>query len=87
MPRFLDHHKNAGPMPKQAVDAIRASVKAGKADQFGVKPIDVLIAEADNESFCLTEAPSAESVVKSHKSMGIEMGTSNVKKVTSVASS
>lgn len=85
MPRFLDHHTNTGALPKEAVAMITSAVKAGKADQFGVKPIDVLIAQG--ESYCITEAPNADAVIKSHKAIGFELGKSNVKQVTSLASS
>ena len=85
MPRFLDHHTMSGALPKEAVDMIRSAVKAGKADQFGVKPIDVLIAQG--ETYCISEASNAEAVIKSHNAIGVELGKSNVKQVTSLASS
>ncbi|MBI4220032.1 MAG: hypothetical protein HY682_07820 [Chloroflexi bacterium] len=85
MPRFIDHHTKMGTLPKEAVDMIRANVKAGKADQFGVKPIDVLL--GDGESYCITDAPNADAVLRSHKALGFELGTSNVKQVRSLAAS
>ena len=85
MPRFLDHHTMSGALPKEAVGMIRSAVKAGKADQFGVKPIDVLIAQG--ETYCISEAPNAEAVIKSHNAIGVELGKSNVKQVTSLAAS
>lgn len=74
MPKFMDHHPKAGPMPPEAMQQgmqmmqqMRADIQAGKADQFGVKPFNVFVG-ADGEAFCLTEAPNVEAVIRAHRS-------------------
>ncbi|MDA1097117.1 MAG: hypothetical protein O3B84_07675 [Chloroflexi bacterium] len=69
MPKFLDHHVG-GPAPSaEVVKGVIAAIKAGKADPFGVKPLNTI--QGSGESWCLTEAPNADAVIKSHGAMGI----------------
>ena len=81
MPKFLDHHSMPTNLPPEMLKQIRANVQAGKADQFGVKPINVIVTN-DGEGYCLSEGPNAEAVIKSHQSLGFKVGKSDVKEVT-----
>ena len=82
MPKFLDHH----PMPQMApamVEQIKSGLKAGKADKFGVKGLNVFAAK--DQGWCLTDAPNADAVCKSHEAMGIKVDKGNVSEVQVLA--
>ena len=69
MAKFLDHHVG-GPAPSaEMVQGVVAAIKAGKADPFGVTPLNTI--QGAGESWCLTEAPNADAVIQSHGAMGI----------------
>ena len=82
MPNFMDHHPMPAQMPPEMAAQIKSNVQAGKKDQFGVKPINMLMGEG--EGWCLTEAPSAQAVMDSHGAMGITVAKGEVKKITPV---
>ena len=82
MPKYIDYHATLPPMPPEAIEQVAASVKAGKPDEFGVRPINLFMGEG--KGFCLTEAPNAEAVVQSHKSQGLPQETGNVVEVQSL---
>ena len=71
MPRFLDYHDKLPDMPKEAMDGLAADMKAGKANQFGVKPINIFMTTKGG-GYCYTEAPSADAVRQTHKAMGLD---------------
>jgi hypothetical protein len=83
MPTFIDHHAKLPQLPPEAVSAMKARIKSGKRDEFGVKPLNVLVGEG--EGYCLTDAPDAASVVASHKAQGFPLRAKDVKKVTPIA--
>ena len=78
MPKYLDHHP-MGQMPPAMVDQIKANLKAGKADKFGVKGLNVFAAKT--EGWCLTDSPNADAVCKSHEAMGIKLDMGHVSEV------
>jgi len=80
MAKFLDHCRVK--LPPDAVKQVTAGIKAGKADQFGVKPLNVFMAE--DGAYCLTEAPSADAVVKMHQANGIPLDRRDVSEVTTL---
>ena len=80
MPTFIDHHQMPAAMPPEAIAGIRDNIKKGKPDQFGVTGLNVYMAQG--EAWCLTESPSADAVVQSHKGMGIGIEAGNVTQVT-----
>jgi hypothetical protein len=83
MPKFMDYHATMPQLPPEAAQAMAARLKAGQADQFGVKGLNVFIG-IGGQGYCLTEAPSAEAVVKSHEALGFPMSQSNVVEVVSM---
>lgn len=66
---FIDSHK--GNLDAQAIEGYRGVIKAGKADEFGVKPLNLYYNNEEGRLFCLTEAPTSDAVLKSHKKMGV----------------
>ena len=83
MPKFLDHHAMGPDLPPEAKAGIAEQIKAGKADQFGVKGLNVFLA-TDGAAYCLSEAPDADAVVKSHEALGLPITRENVVEVESV---
>ncbi|MGH3052671.1 MAG: nickel-binding protein [Gaiellaceae bacterium] len=82
MPKFIDHH----PMSELAPEAkagIAERIKAGEPDEHGVRGLNVFIGK-NGESFCLSEAPSAEAVKKAHEAFGFEISDSDIVEVESV---
>ena len=82
MPVYLDHHKVVP--DKKGIEAARMAIKSGKADpKTGIKAMQGFVGKS--ESWCLNEAPNAQSVHKLHESMGINLGPGDVTEVTTVA--
>lgn len=82
MPKFIDHH----PMSELAPEAragIAEKIKAGEPDAHGVRGLNVFIGK-DGESFCLSEAPSAEAVKKAHEALGFSISERDIVEVESV---
>jgi hypothetical protein len=83
MPQFIDYHEHLPKLPAEAVAAMRNRIKARKRDEFGVKPLNVLVGNGDG--YCLTDAPDAAAVVASHKAQGFPLRRKDVKQVTPIA--
>jgi Protein of unknown function (DUF4242) len=83
MPKFLDHHGMGPDLAPEAKAGIADQIKAGQADQFGVKGLNVFLT-TDGEAYCLSDAPNADAVVKSHEALGIPIRRENVVEVESV---
>ncbi|MBI4284435.1 MAG: hypothetical protein HY670_00845 [Chloroflexi bacterium] len=90
MPKFMDHHPKMPPMPpeaqekgKQMLQEMTKAIKAKKADPFGVTPISVFMA-TNGESWCLTEAPGVDAVIKSHEANGMKLAKSDICEVSSL---
>lgn len=92
MPKFMDHHKmDMSKMPpeaveqgKQMLEQIRKAIKAKKADSYGVTVSNVFVGAA-GESWCLTDAPNADAVVKSHAANGVKLSKADVVEVNPLA--
>ena len=80
MPKYIDYHAKMPQLPPQVVQEIVGAIKAGKADQFGVKPINAFIGTS-GEGYCLAEAPNADAVCKSHAAKGIALSKGDVREV------
>lgn len=81
MPKFIDYHAKLPAMPPEAVKGMQANIKAGKADKFGVKPLNVYMGK-NGEAFCMTEAANADDICKSHEANGIKLSKGDVHEVT-----
>ena len=82
MPKFIDHHEMSDVAPEMAA-AIGERIKAGEADEHGVKGLNVFLGK-DGTAFCLSEAPDAEAVVKAHQAYGFSLASADVVEVQSV---
>ena len=82
MPKFIDHHEMSDVAPEMAA-AIGERIKAGEADEHGVKGLNVFLGK-DGTAFCLSEAPDAEAVVKAHEAYGFSLDSADVVEVQSV---
>jgi hypothetical protein len=72
MPRFMDFHDDLK-LPSTAIEQIAQDTKDGKADEFGVRQIE-LFHNADGKVYCLLEAPDAEAVRHHHDALGVSCG-------------
>jgi hypothetical protein len=72
MPRFMDFHDDLK-LPEEAIDQIAAGTKAGTADQFGVRQIE-LFHNPDGKVYCLLDAPDADAVRQHHRALGVSCG-------------
>lgn len=82
MPKYLDNHPMPN-LPPEAVNGMAAQIKAGKADKFGAKGLNVFIGK-NGQGWCLTEAPNADAVCKSHEAMGIKLPAGQVTEVSTL---
>jgi hypothetical protein len=72
MPQFMDFHPDLK-LPTEAIEQIQQDAKARKADDFGVRQIE-LYHNADGAVYCLLEAPDEESVRKHHAALDVPCG-------------
>jgi hypothetical protein len=64
-------------------EGIAERIKAGQADEHGVKGLNVFLGK-DGTAFCLSEAPDAHAVIKAHESFGFSLDRTDVVEVQSV---
>jgi hypothetical protein len=72
VPQFMDFHDHLQ-LPDEAIDQITQETKDHKADEFGVRQVE-LFHNADGKVYCLLEAPDAEAVRKHHEALGVDCG-------------
>jgi hypothetical protein len=72
MPQFMDYHDDLK-LPEEAVAQITADAKADKADEFGVRQVE-LYHNADGKVYCLLDAPDEEAVRRHHAALGVPCG-------------
>lgn len=72
MPRFMDYHDDLK-LPAEAIDQIASDTKDKKADQFGVRQLE-LYHNSEGKVYCLLEAPDAEAVRRHHEALGVPCG-------------
>lgn len=84
MPKYLDYHAQLPPMPPAAIEQIKAAIKAGKPNEWGVTPLNDFISTT-GQGWCLTEGPNADAVCKTHEAMGIKLDKGEVYEVMTLA--
>lgn len=84
MPKYIDYHPKLPPLPPEAVQQMVQKVKAGKADQYGVKALNAYLNPKEGKAWCLTEAPNADAVCKSHEALGFKLEKNEVSEVQSL---
>ncbi len=72
MPQFMDYHDDLK-LPADAVQQITDDAKAMKADQFGVRQVE-LFHNPDGKVYCLLDAPDEEAVRKHHAALNVPCG-------------
>jgi hypothetical protein len=72
MPQFMDFHP-ALKLSSDAIDGISEAAKAGTADQFGVRQIE-LYHNPEGTVYCLLDAPDAQAVRDHHAALGVDCG-------------
>jgi hypothetical protein len=68
----MDFHEDLK-LPDEAIQQITQETKDKKADQFGVRQIE-LFHNPDGQVYCLLEAPDAEAVRSHHAALGVPCG-------------
>lgn len=76
MPRYLDHHPTHPNMPAELMAEIAERLRTGRPDEFGERGLNVFIGA--EETYCYTEAPSPEAVLRSHAALGITLAPEDV---------
>ena len=79
MPRYLDHHPTDPNMPPEVVAEIKQRLSSGQPDEFGETGFNVFIGR--EQTYCYTDAPSADAVRKSHEALAIDLGPQDVVEV------
>jgi hypothetical protein len=72
MPKFMDFHDHLQ-LPSEAIVQITEDTKNAKADEFGVRQVE-LFHNPDGKVYCLLEAPDADAVRKHHEAIGVPCG-------------
>jgi hypothetical protein len=68
----MDFHDDPK-LPDQAIQQITHDTKDKRADEFGVRQVE-LFHNTDGKVYCLLEAPDAEAVRKHHEALGVPCG-------------
>ena len=72
MALFMDFHENLK-LPAEAVTQIAEDTRAGRADEFGVRQVE-LFHNPDGKVYCLLEGPDEDAVRKHHAALGVTCG-------------
>ena len=77
MPKYLDRHATM-PMPPEMLEEVRRQIGNRQADGF--TPISFVVGK--DQSYCLSEAASADVVHKHHIDMGVTLDEGAIEEVT-----
>ena len=80
MPKFIDYHAKMPDIPPEGFSQMKENIMEGRADQFGSVPLNVFVGSR-GDAYCLSEAPSAEAVCRSHAEVGVEISPADVHEV------
>ncbi len=72
MARFMDFHGDLK-LPEEEIAQIAEDTRNEKADQFGVRQIE-LYHNTEGQVYCLLEAPDEEAVRQHHAALGLGCG-------------
>ena len=72
MPRYMDFHEDLK-LPAEAIDQIAEDTRNQKADQFGVRQVE-LYHNPDGQVYCLLEGPDADAIRQHHAALGVSCG-------------
>jgi len=68
----MDFHDDLQ-LPQEAIDEIAQGTRAGTADDFGVRQVE-LYHNADGKVYCLLEGPDEDAIRKHHEALGVPCG-------------
>jgi hypothetical protein len=68
----MDYHDHLL-LPDEAIAQITQDTKDNKADEFGVRQVE-LFHNPDGKVYCLLEAPDADAVRSHHEALGVPCG-------------
>ena len=72
MPRFMDHHPDLN-LPPDAIAQIADDARNARADQFGVRQIELYYNDGGHV-YCLLDAPDEQAVRDHHGALGVPCG-------------
>ena len=72
MPRFMDLHEDLK-LPAEAIAQIADDTRHARADQFGVRQIE-LYYNPDGTVYCLLEGPDEDAIRQHHAALGVPCG-------------
>jgi hypothetical protein len=72
MARFMDFHEDLM-LPAEAIAQIAENTRNAKADQFGVRQIE-LYHNPEGKVYCLLEGPDEEAIRRHHAALEVSCG-------------
>ena len=72
MARFMDYHDDLK-LPTEAIAQIAQDTRDGKADQFGVRQIE-LYHNPQGNVYCLLDGPGEQAIRDHHAALGVPCG-------------
>jgi Nickel responsive protein SCO4226-like len=72
MARFMDYHDDLK-LPAEAIAQIAQDTRDGKADQFGVRQIE-LYHNPQGNVYCLLDGPDEQAIRDHHAALGVPCG-------------
>ena len=68
----MDFHPDLK-LPADAIDQIADDTRHGRADQFGVRQLE-LYHNAEGQVYCLLDGPDEEAIRRHHAALGVPCG-------------
>jgi hypothetical protein len=72
MARFMDFHDDLK-LPAEAIEQIAEDTRNGKADQFGVRQVE-LYHNPEGKVYCLLDGPDEAAIRDHHAALGVPCG-------------
>ena len=72
MALFMDFHEDLA-LPAEAIARIADDTRAARADQFGVRQVE-LYHNAEGQVYCLLEGPGEDAIRRHHAALGVPCG-------------
>jgi hypothetical protein len=72
VPKFMDFHPDLK-LPAEAIARIADDTRHARADQFGVRQLD-LYHNAEGAVYCLLEGPDKQAIRSHHAALGVPCG-------------
>jgi uncharacterized protein DUF4242 len=72
MPQFMDFHQDLK-LPAEAISQIADDARRARADQFGVRQIE-LYRNDDGQVYCLLDGPDEQAIRAHHAALGVPCG-------------